>query len=215
MEQTLLVGGDPDGTAEPLLAALAGALRRHGRRLVAVDLPAQGASDGVTTSIPASARALLALQREVGAFDAVVAHSVGAAVAVEAMAHGLVVGRAVLIAAPAHYRDYAVAFGAATGLDAAATGQMLAELARRGVDAAAVSLPARAARLRQPALFVHSDDDRVVPLRDALDGQRAWRGARLLRVEGLGHRRLLSAPVVIDAVLDFVVEDALAETEES
>lgn len=186
------------------LGAIAHALLARGQRVLSLNLPAHGASTGDHTSIPASARALLALQQAVGPLSAVVAHSVGAAVTVHAMAQGLQVGRAALLAAPAHYRDYASGFAAQAGLDAAQTPRLLAALRALGVDVESVSMPTDAAGLRQPALFVHSADDRVVRIADAQASSRAWAGAVLLRVDGLGHRRVLTDEAVVQAVARFV-----------
>lgn len=190
------------------LGSVARALVGAGLRTIVIDLPAHGASSGTWTSIPASARALLEVQRQIGELHAVVAHSVGAAVSVEALALGMAARRAVLIGAPARYLDYARAFAAQAGLDAAQTAQMLVELKRIGVDVASVEMPARAARLRQPALFVHATDDRVVAIADAVASSSAWPGARLMRVDGLGHRRILDDPAVVDAVTGFLARQA-------
>ncbi len=196
------------------LAAIARTLLAQGHRVLAVDLPAHGASTGDHTSIPASARALRALQQVSGPLHAVVAHSVGAAVAVHAMAHGLEVGRAALIAAPARYRDYAAGFGLGAGLDRSQLPRLFEALRALGVDVQSVSMPHDAAALTQPALFVHSADDRVVSLDDARTSSQAWRGARLLQVEGLGHRRLLDDAAVIEAVARFVAGQPLASPRE-
>jgi pimeloyl-ACP methyl ester carboxylesterase len=112
----------------------------------------------------------------------------------------------VLIAAPAHYAAYARQVGRLAGLDEAGTRRLL-ELLREplGVDIHEVSLPRRAAGLTQPALFIHSADDRVVAIADSEASAAAWPGARHLRVDGLGHRRILQAPDVVAEVLDFVL----------
>lgn len=189
------------------LAAFAAPLIAAGHRVVALDLPAHGESAGDTVSIPLAAQALQAVQAEVGPLHAAIGHSVGSAVLVEAMAHGLNVGRVAVLAAPARYADYARGFAAQAGLDAAQTARMLQALKQQGVDVAAVAIPLAAARLHQPALFVHSADDRTVPIVDAQASVAAWAGARLLRVDGLGHRRLLQAPEVVAAVCGFVMAD--------
>jgi pimeloyl-ACP methyl ester carboxylesterase len=190
------------------LGAIAHALLAAGHRVVAVDLPAHGDSGGRRTSIPASARALLQAAPALGPLHAVVAHSVGSAVAITAMARGLAVGRAVLLAAPAHYADYARAFARQVGLDAVQAREMIDRLRDEGVDVDAHSAPVLARQLSQPALYVHSSDDRVVGIADAEAASAAWRGARLLRVDGLGHRRLLQDPEVVAAVTEFVTRSA-------
>ncbi|WP_239143062.1 alpha/beta hydrolase [Variovorax sp. WS11] len=65
-----------------------------------MDLPAHGDSAGRQTSIPQSARALRALGEALGPLHAVIAHSIGSAVLVEALHAGLSAQRAVLVSAP-------------------------------------------------------------------------------------------------------------------
>ena len=186
------------------MAAFAPALLQSGYRVVAIDLPAHGESQGSSTSIPASARALLPVAQALGPFHAVVAHSIGTAVTVEALASGMPAGRVALLAAPARYLDYARAFAAQAGLAAAQTEEMIGALLELGIDVRAVSMPRRARSLSVPALFVHSNDDRIVPVSDAIESAASWPGASLMRLNGLGHRRLLKDPTVIDAGVRFV-----------
>ncbi|MEC5385271.1 alpha/beta fold hydrolase [Uliginosibacterium sp. H3] len=197
---------DLAGFVPPLLAA--------GFSVLALDLPAHGASEGERVSIPLAAQALLDVQCALDAggrhgtthnFHAAIGHSLGAAVIVHAMASGLRVDRVVLLAAPAHAVDYARDYCARDGLDAHETELMLDLMhGRFGVDVRAISMPAQAASLTQPALFIHSDDDRVVPLAGSQQAARAWRGALHVTVEGLGHARLLRDAAVIEHVARFV-----------
>ena len=188
------------------LAAFASPLLEAGFRVLALDLPAHGESAGQQASIPQAARALRAVGEALGPLHAVVAHSVGAAVLVEALHAGLAAQGAVLISAPACYETYARRFAAAAGLDEEGTETMLAVLRDAiGVDTRELSLPHRAPHLRQPALFIHSSDDRVVAIEDSLATAAVWPGAQHLRVEGLGHRRILADSTVVAAALEFVV----------
>ncbi len=182
-----------------------------GLRAILLDLPAHGESEGSRTSIPAAARDLLALQRQLGhELHGVLAHSVGSAVVVQALAQGLPAGRVVLISAPESYSDYALKAAAAMGLDSAETERMLADLLALGVDVRAMSTQKSAAMLSQPALFVHSLDDRVVPVGDGRAGASAWPGARLLEFNGLGHKAILRSSEVINASVDFLATKKLS-----
>jgi pimeloyl-ACP methyl ester carboxylesterase len=187
------------------LAAFAPPLLAAGFQVLAMDLPAHGDSEGRQTNIPHSARALRAVGDALGPLQAVIAHSVGSAVLAEALHAGLQAERAVLIAAPAHYASYARQVGMLAGLDAAGIARLL-DLLREplGVDIHEVSLPRRAATLAQPALFLHSPDDRVVAMADSEASAAAWPGARHLRLDGLGHRRILQEPAVIAQALQFI-----------
>jgi pimeloyl-ACP methyl ester carboxylesterase len=59
--------------------------------------------------------------------------------------------------------------------------------------------------VRIPVLIVHDTDDREVPY---ADGPRLSQllGARLLTTNGLGHRRILYAPEVVSAIVEFIEE---------
>ena len=173
--------------------------------VLAMDLPAHGASAGRQSAIPQLARALRAVGEAVGPLHAVIAHSMGSAVLVEALHAGLAAQRVVLIAAPDHYERYACGFAAAAGLDAEGIEAMLAVLRDAiGVDVREISVTRRAPHLRQPAIFIHSADDRVVAIDDSMGSAAAWPGARHLRVEGLGHRRILADSTVIAAAIEFI-----------
>ncbi len=189
---------DLAGFVEPLLRS------RH--TVVAMDLPAHGDSSGRETSIPQSARALRAVGEVLGPLRAVIAHSIGTAVAVEAMYAGMSIERAALIAAPAHYERYVRLFAAAAGLDDAGTELFLERLRETvGVDISEISLPRRAPHLHQRALFVHSADDRVISIEDSRSGASVWAGALHVPVDGLGHRRILADAAVIAAVVRLVI----------
>ena len=189
------------------MTAFAAPLIDAGYEVIVLDLPAHGESEGHKASIPQGAQALLDLQKHTGELHAVIAHSVGTAVAVQAMGRGLRVARAVLLAPPARYADYAASFAAQAGLDAQQAREMVEELRQNGLDVTSVSTPITAKTLVQSALLLHSADDRVVPLSDAREIAAAWPGARLLELEGLGHRRILQAPEALSTVLDFVTRN--------
>ena len=193
------------------LAPMARALVAAGRRVVALDLPAHGDSGGRQASIPHAARALLHAAPALGPLDAVVAHSVGTAVAITALSRGLVLRRAALLAAPARYADFVHRFADQVGLDAEGAAGMIAHLLDQGVDVAGIDATRLVRRLTASALYVHSADDRVVPIADARAACAAWPDARLLQVERLGHRRLLDDPPVIDSVVRFVTGHADAD----
>ncbi|MFZ5545930.1 MAG: alpha/beta fold hydrolase [Pseudomonadota bacterium] len=202
-EPVLLVHGWEGATTD--LAGMAQALRARGQAVVWVELPAHGASAVGWTSVPHAAQALSALGSALGRLRGVIAHSVGGALAALAMADRLQVRRAALIGAPAEYRDYVHRFAQQTGLGAEG-GQALSDALREqyGIDADRVSTAAAARGLDVPALLIHSRDDPVVPFADAEVIAAAWPGARLLSVDGLGHRRTLSDPAVVAAAVGHV-----------
>lgn len=175
-----------------------------GYRVVRCDFPAHGESDGTTSSIPICVTALLALQEVIGPVHAVVAHSVGCAISVEAVVQGFEVERLVLIAPPARYADYAAAFCLQSGLKREEIGAMIKLLKEQGVDVRAVDTPKAATTLQHPALIIHSNDDSVIPVAVGMEVAHAWKGSRFLRFDGLGHRRILKAPDVVRETASFL-----------
>jgi pimeloyl-ACP methyl ester carboxylesterase len=187
------------------LAAFVQPLLDAGFSVLAMHLLGHGQSSGQTSSIPQAARALVAVGSQLGPFHAAIAHSVGSAVLVEAMHAGLVVKRVVLLAAPAHYESYVRGVATAFGLDAAETEVMMDLLSNAmGTPVREVSLPRRALARSEPALLIHSSDDRAVPIEDSLATAHAWPGAVHQRVEELGHRRLLADKTVVGLSVNFV-----------
>jgi len=77
---------------DPLVAA--------GFRVIAADAPAHGASPGELSSLPDLARLVACLALDERPLHGVIAHSLGAAATTLAMADGVDVDRAVLIAPP-------------------------------------------------------------------------------------------------------------------
>lgn len=194
-------GGQLHGFIAPLLEA--------GFSVLAFDAPGHGRSEGHTASVPAFARAMEDLSNLRGPFHAIVAHSFGGATAVYALSHGLPATRAVIIAAPVSptdfYRDLLTALGFPEARQAACLRAMERDYGLRLAD---IHGPTRAAGLRVPGLVIHDASDREVPVAHGEAYAAAWPGARLLRTEGLGHRRILRDPGVIEATMAHLRESA-------
>lgn len=187
------------------LAAFAPPLLKAGYSVLAMDLPAHGASAGQQSSIPQSARSLCEVGEALGPLHSVIAHSMGSAILTEALYAGLAAQRAVLISAPAYYESYARHFAVTAGLDTEGTEAMLKLLCDAiDADVSEISMPRHAPHLHQRALFIHSTDDLVIAIEDSLASTAAWPGARHLRVEGLGHKRILADQRVVAVAIEFV-----------
>ena len=52
--------------------------------------------------------------------------------------------------------------------------------------------------------MVHDTQDKEVPFGDAEQFVTTYPYARLYKTEGLGHRRILNSPAVIDEIIDFI-----------
>jgi predicted alpha/beta hydrolase family esterase len=186
-------------------APLAAAVNAAGLQLVALDAPAHGASAGTESTMAGFTAALRLAARELGDVEALVGHSLGAAAAARALALGLPARRAVLFAPPSSIEGYLRAFARGLWLPPRAAAGFIRRVEQAaGVPARELDVAALASRLRQPALIVHDRGDRAVPFTEGAAIARAWGGARLLPVEGLGHSRLLADARVVAAATQFL-----------
>jgi predicted alpha/beta hydrolase family esterase len=193
-------GGRADQLApfvEPLVAA--------GCAAVTFDAPAHGASTGRLTSGVGFAEAIAAVANEVGA-RAAVAHSLGAAGLAWALAGGLRLDAAVLVAPPRGPVEFFRRFCDALALRPAVREATRARLQRRlGVALEDFDLARRVAA-STPLLVFHDREDREVPWSHGADIARAWPDAALVTTRGLGHRRILRDRAVAERAVAFVVD---------
>ena len=197
------------GFVFPLLAA--------GYRVVAFDQPAHGVSEGKLSGLPDFAEVLAEVAWQAGerqgAIQGVVAHSMGGAATALAIARGLPVRRAVIIATSLDVGAYARRFARWHGMPERVREAMQAAIEERfGVRWSQLDVAKLAPRLAAPALVIHDREDRAVPWTEATRLAHLWPQARLLLTRGLGHRRILEDESVARAAADFIAgRSAVAE----
>jgi pimeloyl-ACP methyl ester carboxylesterase len=195
-------GGQLGAFVTPLAAA--------GYRVVAFDAPAHGRTPGRSTDLPEVSEALLNVAGAHPPLHGVIAHSFGAAVTLYAITQGLAPKRVVAVSAPSSIEFLMDSFAARLGVSAAVMAihrrlmeeQFGADLWRR------FSPTGIACGLKIPALLVHDDEDREVPWQEGAALARAWPGAEFVRTHGLGHRRILRDPQVVDRACAFLTDSA-------
>jgi pimeloyl-ACP methyl ester carboxylesterase len=189
---------DMDGFVAPLVAA--------GFRAVAMDLPGHGASTGTLAPIPLMAKAVRTVAEAIGGVHALIAHSIGCAASMTALARGLDAARVVLLASPTNYRAQAEIVARFMGLKGEARETMLSVADRLGAELEQIDFTSMAPSMRAPALIMHSADDTVCPIAPAREAAKFWRGATFTPLDGLGHARLLGDEAVIADAVAFVSE---------
>jgi len=195
------------GHARQLLP-LAQALAQHGWRPVLLELPAHGRSAGSTSNLPQFARAIeyvaSRLQAQGRAVRMLAGHSLGASAAAHAASRGLPLERLVLLAPPASPRAYTRYFAQVFGLREGTRAALQARIEQReGVLMQQFEPRAVGPRIAAATLVVHDRGDRINGFADGEAFARSIAGARLLATEGLGHRKLLKDPGVLEELVQF------------
>lgn len=187
------------------LAAVVDALVAEGRSVVAFDAPGHGDAPGHSTSVVDLARALTLVATQTPDVEAIVAHSLGAAATMVALARAELARKAVFIAPPLAAAPWADGFARRLGLP-----ERVERAFRRGlVERLGVPVETIDARVLRPLgavelLVVHDATDREVPLELGREVASAW-GGRLVETRGLGHRRILRSARLAEELVGFLV----------
>jgi pimeloyl-ACP methyl ester carboxylesterase len=203
--RTVLLAHGWQGNAAQL-AGFVLPLLESGFRVAAFDQPAHGAAEGAPPVSVLDFREATARMIEVlGGVDAVIAHSLGATAVVLALANRAASGARLALLAPGREPEpFARRLGLALGLPGPRVEGMLRLIRREVGDFEALDIARVASTRSEPLLVVHDPADREVPFAGSAAIARAWPGARLLPVAGVGHRRILNDPNVIQHVLGFI-----------
>ncbi|MFF2039533.1 alpha/beta hydrolase [Kitasatospora sp. NPDC058170] len=185
-------------------------LRALGLSPVAFDAPGHGDSGGRATTVLEYREIATRLQERYGAFEAVIAHSLGVNAAFLALRGGLRAGRLVAVAGVSEFSYLPAAFCAELGLNTAIERELRHRVEHElfpGVgDVAEYFDAARSPeQIALPILVAHDEGDRRVGI-DHAHRLKAAYGDRLelLVTQGLGHRRILTEPAVVDNAVGFL-----------
>jgi pimeloyl-ACP methyl ester carboxylesterase len=189
------------------------AYRDAGYKVVSLDLPGHGQSQGRRLTLVSAVEAARLTGEWFGPFVAVVGHSFGGAVAANAVVGSvkdvppLAAERLVLIAAPsslpAIFNDFSRMLSVGPRSQAAMADRV-ERIAGRPLHE--FTGDRQLASTLVPTLVIHAPDDREV----SADHARRYAGAgdhvRLYWADGLGHRRILADRGVVERAVGFVAE---------
>ena len=168
--------------------------------------PEHGQSSGRSTHLFEFISAVQAMNRAYGPFYAVVAHSFGCMVLARALRDGLKTERVVCISPPAQLGFLIDSFCYTLQVPLAARRHFINRLRQRFGDDIddKVSTDVSVRSLSIPALIVHDENDRDVPLQQGEMLAEAWPGAELVITRGLGHRRILRDGDIVQKIVHYL-----------
>lgn len=193
------------GSTGLIFAPLIARLVEAGAQVVAYDSLANGESDGETTNFFEFIESINSVAQYCGPVEGVVAHSMGAAAAMN-----LARGRAdnlkmVFIAAPFYLHEIIYGFGDEIGLYMPLYDNIIKNLEEKfGKTLHDICPPAVAPGVASPVLIVHDKDDKQVPIAQAELLAKNLPNARLIKTSGLGHSRILKSREMIDETILFL-----------
>lgn len=206
----LLMHGWEDDSGS--LMALVPPLLSHGFRVVALDAPGHGRSPDMATHVVDAAQAMARCVGMIGPLHGIVAHSFGAAAASLAVAERAVPApaRMALVAPMAGMAQHLDVFAGIAGLCARRRTALAEHVALRlGCHPEQVSTTTALRGLKTAGLVVHDHDDTLIPVATGREVAQSWPRARLHLTRGLGHRRILTCPEVVNAVVAHLTGGAL------
>ncbi|SHL63626.1 alpha/beta hydrolase [Rhodanobacter sp. OK091] len=180
-------------------------LRALGYAVVTFDQPGHGHSSGKLCTLPEFTATIRAIGRHYGDAALAIGHSLGGAAVTLAQDEDWRARKLILVAPAADMAAAAGRFFRFVRLGEYLRQPFYAWLLRRtGVSIEQLQVHRHLPALSQPALIVHDLDDADVPWGEGERYAQFWPGARLFTTQGLGHRRVLDAPEVIEAALAFL-----------
>ena len=187
------------------------ALQAHDFHVVAIDMPGHGRSESRKSHLVNAGEAIDAAWRQFDGFDVFIGHSFGSA-AIISVAAGMVAGiparrpyKLIAIASPRRLRTIFDWFASETGMSRSVRAVFEAEvLALSGRPLDDFDTARAVSGIRSEVLVLHAPDDKEVPFSCAEALAAAGPHVRLKSVPGYGHRRILSAPPVLEGILDFL-----------
>ena len=178
-----------------------------GYTAIAFDGPAHGRSSGRITSyfeFTDVVRALLSQNCALN-INGIIAHSFGAAAAINSLDKDRPAITAVCIAPILRLQEFIISTFQRFGIPREIYKGLIGSFEERfGYDLAHDNPSILLGRLSDPLLIVHDTDDRAVPFRDSQKISQKHTNIALYSTRGLGHLRVLSDPAVINASLQYL-----------
>ena len=193
------------------MGAFAERLRRGGYRVVLMDMPAHGDSEGSEATLFECAQAILEVAETMAPVRFALGHSIGALALLTVGEGHYPLPRSypfeayVLISMPDAFGDVTLEFGQELRLSPVAQRAFERRLeAIAGRSISDFSGTALLNAVNRPALLMHSRDDAEVPFACSESMVAASAAASMNAFDGLGHRAILYTPPVIRAALNFI-----------
>lgn len=187
------------------LFKIADELVKAGYSTISFDAPAHGKSPGRTTIMSEFVATILEIEKQFGTFDAAVGHSLGGMSLLNAVKKGFKINHLAVIGSGDIVQDILDDFVAKLELKPNISSKLREHFEKKyGQEMDSYSGYKSAMEIDIPVLVIHDKNDPEVAVTAGINIYNHLKNGTLYLTEGLGHRKILGDPVVIDKVVQFV-----------
>ena len=187
------------------LFKIADELLKAGYSTISFDAPAHGKSPGKTTIMVDFIATILEIEKQFGPFEAAIGHSLGGMSVLNAIKKGLKVNHAVVIGSGDIVEDIMDDFVAKLELKPAVSTLLRLYFEKKyGEKMSNYSAFLAAKETAIPVLVIHDNQDPEVPVKAGIHIHKYLKNGELLLTDGLGHRKILGNPKVIEKTVQFI-----------
>lgn len=187
------------------LFKIADELLKAGYATISFDAPAHGKSPGKTTIMVDFIATILEIEKQFGPFEAAIGHSLGGMSVLNAIKKGLKVNHAVVIGSGDIVEDIMDDFVAKLELKPAVSTLLRLYFEKKyGEKMNSYSAFLAAKETAIPVLVIHDNHDPEVPVKAGIHIHKYLKNGELLLTDGLGHRKILGNPKVIEKTVQFI-----------
>ncbi len=187
------------------MSVLAKQLVKKGYTVISFDAPAHGKAPGRMSMMPYFIESIHELAKDYGPFDSAIGHSLGGMSLLRALKEGFSLKKLVIIGTANSVTHITREFARNMKLNDSVAEKMKSYFDKKfGEDMDAYSGALSAESVKIPTLVVHDKDDVDVDVSSAFEISEKLMNSELFITEGLGHRKILGNPEVINKITTFV-----------
>jgi len=190
------------------LFKIADELVKAGYSTISFDAPAHGKSPGKTTIMSEFVETILEIDKQFGPFEAAVGHSLGGMSLLNAVKKGFKINLLAIIGSGDVVQDILDDFVAKLELKPSISSKLREHFEKKyGQEMDSYSGYKSAMEIAIPVLVIHDKNDPEVAVTAGINIHNHLKNGTLYLTEGLGHRKILGNPIVIEKVVQFVKEN--------
>lgn len=192
------------------LSKIAQDLKENGYSTISFDAPAHGEAPGKISMMPFFIKAIHYLDEKYGPFEAVIGHSLGGMSSLRAIKDGLKTRKLIIIGTANSVTKITRDFADNMNMSQEVAKRMKQYLdSKFGQDMDDYSGAVSARKVMVPTLIIHDEQDVDVSVKDAHEIHDSLKNSELFITRGLGHRRILGDPQVINKITTFITAQSL------